>query len=165
MVGLGLNLDLKMNRMLEAFLASNQGGGGIDFSPIGGKEQALSMNLQWLNFSGRQFWLQKWDILAHEDTLGAAGLTYRNMGIFCPMGKVKNPRAQYAAKNFEDYVQMVYVQPQGAPNEVREHYKIWETGGNALPRATNDQLRREIHHAAYKGFEMRNKEKFLLFEE
>ena len=165
MAGLGLDLDLKMNRFLVNFVNSTAGGGMIDWSPFkGGKEQALSLNIQAVNYSGRQFFLQRWDVLSHTDTLGATGLTYRNLGIFCPLGKVKNPNAQYASKNFEDYVQIVYIPPQGSPTEVRDHYKIWETGGNALPKATNDQLRREIHHACYKGFEMRNKEKFLLFE-
>ena len=161
-VGQGLDLDLKMNRMLVDFATGNTG--QINFSPMGGREQALSLNFKWLNYSGRQFWFQRWDILSHEDSFGAAGLGYRKMGMYIPLGKTKNPSTQNGTKNFEDYMQMVYVPPSGSSSEVRGTYKIWETGANAMSGATNDKLRREIHHAAYCGFEMRNKEKFLIFE-
>ena len=165
-IGQGLNLDLKMNRFLTEFVAANQGGGLIDFSGgfSGGKEQALSLNIQAVNYSSHQFFLQKWDVMSHEDTLGAAGMPYRNMGVLIPIGKIKNPRIANGTKNFEDYYQVVYIPPAGSPSEVRDHYKIFETGGNALPRATDPKLRREIHHVCYKGFEMRNKAKYIVFE-
>ncbi len=165
-IGQGLDLDLKMNRFLVEFVSANQGGGLIDFSGgfSGGKEQALSLNIQAVNYSSHQFFLQKWDIMSHTDTLGAVGMPYRKMGVFIPIGKTKNPRVQYGTKNFEDYYQVVYIPPAGSPSEVRGTFKLWETGANAHPRATEGKLRREIHHACYKGFEMRNKEKYLLFE-
>lgn len=95
LIGCGLNVYNLINQFSIQFAAQGFGGGMVDFSPVGGKEQAISMNLQWLNFSGYQFFFQQWPILSHKDSLGAPGMPYRGYMIGIPLGKVKNPNVHH----------------------------------------------------------------------
>lgn len=157
-VGQGLPVNLKLKNWL------------VDFSQAetytafgeGGKEQALMLNFKSVSIEPYSFHFQTWDILSHSDSLGAGNMPYKDMMIFMPTGKTKNPDRQEGEMDYEPYIQIAYAPPGGSPQENKGDYKLFETGANARRGATSDEMTREIHWVSYKGIEIRCRNRFLI---
>lgn len=165
LVGLGLNLYQGLENWLIDF--AKGGDNNISFSEFdGGAKQAISLNLQSITTSGYSFHLQRWDVLSHSDSLGAGNFPYRNMGIFIPMGKTRNPGADEGVGNeMEPMLGLVYADPGGAAHENKGDHRVWSTGALAPGGATNDTLEWRIHISSAKSFEMRCRNKYLILRQ
>ncbi len=159
-VGQGLNLNLGWKNWLIDFAAG--GDNNISFSPFdGGKQQAINLNFKSISIEPYSFHMQTWDVLSHADTLGAGNMPYRDMAIFIPMGMAKNPEAEQGS-DYEPYLQLVYSDPGGAPNQNKGDHSVWSTGALAPGGATNDTANWQIHAMSYKSLEIRCRNKFLI---
>jgi hypothetical protein len=160
-VGQGLDVNLKLKNWLVDF--AQAGTGNISFNAFsGGAQQALSMNFKSVHIEPFSFHFQTWDVLSHSDSLGAGNMPYKDMMIFIPTGKTKNPNVQDGEKDYEPYMQLAYAPIGGSSLENKGDYKLFETGANAKSGATNDEMTREIHWVSYKGIEIRCRNKFLI---
>lgn len=157
-VGQGLNLNLGWKNWLIDFAAG--GDNNISFSPFdGGKQQAINLNFKSISIEPYSFHMQTWDVLSHADTLGAGNMPYKDMAIFIPMGMAKNPEGD---TEYEPYLQLVYSDPGGAPNQNKGDHAVWSTGALAPGGATNDTANWQIHAISYKSLEVRCRNKFLI---
>ena len=159
-VGQGLNLNLGWKNWLIDF--AKGGDNNVSFNPFdGGKEQAINLNFKSIMIEPYSFHMQTWDLLSHADTLGAGNMPYKDMAIFIPMGMAKNPEAEQG-NDYEPYLQLVYADPGGAPNQNKGDHAVWSDGALAPGGATNDQAYWRINAISYKGLEVRCRNKFLI---
>lgn len=164
-VGQGLNVNLKLKNWLIDF--AQNGTGNISFNAFDGQsksgmEQAISLNFKSVYIEPYSFHFQTWDVLSHSDSLGAGDMPYKDMMIFIPTGKVKNPQVQPGERDYEPYMQLAYSPVGGSASENKGDYKLFETGANAKSGATSDEMTRAIHWVSYKGLEIRCRNKFLI---
>jgi hypothetical protein len=168
-IGEGHNLQLGLKDYLKEFAAN--GTGNISFSPFqGGSEQAISLNFKSYSVHAYEFYFQKWDVLSHSDTLGADGMPYRHHGYFIPSGMTRdaNPELTAGSPSFVPYIMMVTPPLElldANPNIIKGDYLMWQTGALAKDGPTSDILKKEVHMARYCSLEIRNRNKFLLWEQ
>lgn len=159
-VGMGLNASLGMKNWLIDFAA-----GGDNNISFASEKQQLNFNFKRIFIEPYMFNCQTWDIFSHADTLGAGTLPYKDMMVFIPTGKTKNPNyygTGGTGNDYEPYCQIAYARIPGAPHENKGDHKMWETGANARTGATDDILTRAIHMASWKSLELRCRNKFLV---
>lgn len=168
-VGEGHNLQLGLKDYLVQFA---QGGtGNISFAPFqGGSEQAISLNFTSYRCHAYEFYFNKWDILSHQDTLGADGMPFRHYGYFIPAGMTRdaNPELKAGSPSYVPYLMLVKPPLElldANPNIVKGDYLMWEEGALAKGGPTSEFLHKIIHFARYCSLEMRNRNKFLLWEQ
>lgn len=160
-VGQGLNVQLGWKNWLIDF--AKGGDMNVSFNAFdGGQKQALSMDFQSISVAPYTFHFNTWDVLAHSDSLGVGNMPYKDMAIFIPTGKVKNPEPGDGFADYEPYLQIVYAQIPGAPNENKGDYKMWESGGNAKTGATGTIATRIISMMSWKSLEVRRRNAFLV---
>lgn len=160
-VGEGINVQLGWKNWLIDF--AKGGDNNISFNAFdGGQKQALSMDFKSISIAPYTFHFQQWDILSHSDSLGAGSMPYKDMAVFIPTGKTKNPVADEGFGDMEPYLQIVYSRIPGAANENKGDYKMWESGGNARTGATSDEAVRIISMMSWKSLEVRRRNAFLV---
>lgn len=160
MVGQGLNLNLGWKNWLVDF--AKTGDNNVSFSAFdGGKEQALNFNFNSICIEPYCFYMKTWDVFSHADTLGAGNMPYRDMAVFMPMGNTAAPDSE-SGQSAEPFIQLVYCDPQGAPNQNKGSYAVWSDGALAPQGATNDGAYWRINALSYKSLEIRNLNKFLI---
>lgn len=161
-IGMGLNLQLKMKNLLKDFMKNNT---DVFFSELKDKGQSLKFDFQSIEIAPYKFHFQGWDVFNHADSLGAGDMPYKDMAIWMPMGYAKNPMPAHVqggvGEEYEPYIQVTYSNPGGSPQENKGDYKLFETGANARSGATDDEMTRKIHWVSYKGLELRCRHKFL----
>lgn len=157
-VGQGLNINLGWKNWLIDFAGG--GDNNISFSPFdGGKQQAINLNFKSIGIEPYTFHMQTWDVLSHADTLGAGNMPYKDMAIFIPMGMAKNPEGE---TEYEPYLQLVYSDPGGAPNQNKGDHCVFSDGALAPGGATTDGMYWRINAVSYKSLEVRCLNKFLI---
>lgn len=160
-VGQSLNVQLAWKNWLVDF--AKGGDNNISFNAFdGGQKQALSMDFKSISIEPYSFHFNQWDIFSHSDSLGAGNMPYKDMAVFIPTGRVKNPVAEEGFGDFEPYLQIVYSRIPGAANENKGDYKMWESGGNARTGATSDEAVRIISMMSWKSLEVRRRNAFLV---
>lgn len=159
-LGMGINIHVKWNSVMKDFMVENP---TPFFTPVNDSKadgkQKYTFDFAGIKYGDFEFFAQKWDVLSHKDTLGATGHPYRDMMVCLPIGETRDPDSG----DMEPYIKIAYANPGGAKSENKGDHKIWQTGANALPRATNDEMNTEIHWISYKGFELRHINKFFLW--
>jgi hypothetical protein len=160
-VGEGLNVMLGWKNWLIDF--AKGGDNNVSFNAFdGGQKQALSMDFKSISVAPYTFHFQQWDVLSHSDSLGAGNMPYKDMAVFIPTGRVKNPVGGEGFGDMEPYLQIVYSRIPGAANENKGDYKMWESGGNARTGATSDEAVRVISMMSWKSLEVRRRNAFLV---
>lgn len=160
-VGQGINVNLGWKNWLIDF--AKGGDMNVSFNAFdGGSKQALGMDFQSISVAPYTFHFQTWDILSHSDSLGAGNMPYKDMAVFIPTGKTKNPEPGEGFADYEPYLQVVYAQIPGAANENKGDYKMWETGGNARTGGTSTVATRVISMMSWKSLEVRRRNAFLI---
>jgi hypothetical protein len=167
-VGEGHNLQLGLKDYLVQF--AQAGTGQISFAPFqGGEKQAISLNFESYRCHAYEFYFQKWDILSHEATLGADGMPFRHLGYFIPSGMTRdaNPELKAGSPSYVPYIMLVTppLDLLDAPNIVKGDYLMWQEGALAQQGPTSEFLHKIVHFARYCSLEMRNRNKFLLWEQ
>ncbi len=164
LLGQGLNLNLGWKNWLIDF--AKGGDNNISFSAFdGGSQQAISLNFKSINIEPYTFHMQTWAVMAHADTLGAGNMPYKDMAIFIPMGKTKNPDVGPGGsqgEDYEPYLSLVYSDPGGAANQNKGDHCVFSTGALAPGGATTDGMFWHIHMVSYKSLEVRCRNKFLI---
>lgn len=164
LVGQGLNINLGWKNWLIDFAAG--GDDNISFNAFdGGKEQAVNLNFKSISIEPYSFHMQTWDVMAHADTLGAGNMPYRDMAIFIPMGKSKNPDNGDGGSqggDYEPYLALVYSDPQGAANQNKGDHCVFSDGALAPGGATTDAMYWRVNAVSYKSLEIRCRNKFLI---
>jgi hypothetical protein len=168
-VGSGQGLQNDLVDFLIAF--GQQGTGNISFAPFGegGATQALKLGFKSYNIHDYEFYFEKWQILSHEDSLGAEGLPFRDYGAFIPAGMTRDANPELAAGSPSHVPYIMSVTPpldtmEANPNIIKGDYLMWEDGALAGHGPTNDVLKKGIHFARYQSLEMRCRNKFILWE-
>lgn len=160
-VGHGLPVQIGWKNWLIDF--AKGGDMNISFNAFdGGQKQAISMDFKSISVAPYTFHFNTWDILSHSDSLGAGNMPYKDMAIFIPTGKVKNPEPGDGFAEYEPYLQIVYANVPGAANENKGDYKMWESGGNARTGATSTVATRVISMMAWKSLEVRRRNAFMI---
>jgi hypothetical protein len=160
-VGQGIDVNLGWKNWLIDF--AKGGDNNISFNAFdGGQKQAVNLDFQSISIAPYSFHFQTWDCLSHSDSLGAGNMPYRNMAVFIPTGKAKNPEPGEGFSNYEPYLQLVYSKVPGAANEDKGDYKMWESGANAKTGATSTVATRVISMMSYKSLEVRRRNAFLV---
>ncbi len=163
MLGQGLDLNLGWKNWLIDFASG--GDNNISFDGMGGKEQAVSLNFKSINIEPYSFHMQTWDVLSHADTLGAGNMPYRNMAIFIPLGRTKNPDNGPGGSQggeTEPYLSLVYADPGGASHQNKGDHCVFSDGALAPGGATTDGMYWRINFVSYKSLEIRCRNKFLI---
>lgn len=109
--------------------------------------QSVDLDIQQFKKGGFIYNLKDLKILNHPKFAGAPGFKYPFYFIIAPMQKQRDPKEGTLLDPFC----IIYQKQVG--EGARGHYKIWETGANARPRATNRRLNREINMAAHMGMQ------------
>jgi hypothetical protein len=166
-VGHGLNLMLKLKNFLVQFGAN--GTGNISFAPFdGGEAQAIKLNFKSYSVGAYEFYFQQWDIFSHKDSLGAANLPFRHMGIFIPSGNTRNPDPNKPAgsPDYEPYIQLVSPTWGVALNKNidKGDYLMWETGALAGQGPTSDIMEVGVNFYSQISLEQRCRHKFAKWE-
>lgn len=161
-VGQGIDVNLGWKNWLIDF--AKGGDNNISFNAFdGGSKQAVNMDFQSISIAPYSFHFQTWDTLSHSDSLGAGNMPYRNMAVFIPTGKVKNPEPGEGFSSYEPYLQLAYTMPGViAPNENKGDYKQWEWGGMARTGGTSGLATRVISMMSWKSLEVRRRNAFLV---
>jgi hypothetical protein len=119
---------------------------GVNGSMVYDRE-AVDLNVDTIKKGGFKYNLKDLKIMNHAKFGGAPGFSYPYEFVVAPMQKQKDPKTNTLLDPF-----CVLYQKQVAEG-ARGHYKIWETGANARPRATNRRLNRVISMAAHMGMQ------------
>lgn len=160
-VGQGININLGWKNWLIDFASG--GDNNVSFNPFdGGKEQAINLNFKSISIEPYSFYFQTWAVLSHSDTLGAGNMPYKDMAVFIPMGKTKNPEVGEGESDYEPYLQLVYCDPGGAANQNKGDYCVFSDGALAPGGATNGDMYWRISAVSYKSLEIRCLNKFLV---
>lgn len=160
-VGQGLPVNLGWKNWLIDF--AKGGDMNISFNAFdGGQKQAVSMEFASISVAPYTLHFNTWDILSHSDSLGAGNMPYKDMAVFIPTGKTKNPEVGDGFAEYEPYIQIVYAKIPGAANENKGDYKMWESGANARSGATSTVATRVISMMAWKSIEIRRRNAFLV---
>jgi hypothetical protein len=154
-VGRGINLSLTLKNWLVTFQDATP---DVFFEQIG-KEQSMNFNFRSVAIEGWTFHMHEIQAFNHPNSLGLDTFPYKDMAVFMPAGKTRDPRTQTE----EPYIQCVYSNPGGAAHENFGHFKLWETGANANRGATSDEMVRAWHWYSVKSLEIRNRNKFLVW--
>lgn len=161
--GHGINVMVDLKNFLVEF--AKNGTGNVNFSPFdGGEKQALSLDFKSYSVGAYSFHFQQWDILSHQDTLGAEGLPFRHTMYLMPAGMTRNadPERQPGDAEYEPYIQMVSPIWGKALNANidKGDYLMWETGALASTGATSDELVAYVHMVRMLSLEIRCRNKF-----
>lgn len=164
LLGQGLDLNLGWKNWLIDF--AKGGDNNISFSAFdGGKGQSVSLNFQSINIEPYTFHMQTWAVMAHADSLGAGNMPYKNMAVFIPMGKAKNPENGLGGsqgEDYEPYLNLVYCDPGGAGHQNKGDHMVFSDGALAPNGATSDAMYWRINFVSYKSLEIRCRNKFLI---
>lgn len=109
--------------------------------------KAIDLDIQQFKKGGFMYNIKDMKILNHVKFAGAPGFKYPHYFVIAPMQKQRDPKEGTLLDPFC----IIYQKQVG--EGARGHYKIWETGANARPRATNRRLNREINLAAHMGMQ------------
>jgi hypothetical protein len=162
-LGQGLNINLGWKNWLIDF--AKGGDNNISFSAFdGGGQQAVKLNFKTIGIEPYTFHMQTWAVMAHADTLGAGNMPYKDMAVFIPMGTTRNAMEEVGAQgdSNEPYLQIVYSDPGGAPNQNKGDHCMFSTGALAPGGATTDGMFWHVHMVSYKSLEVRCRNKFLI---
>jgi hypothetical protein len=155
MLGEGLGFSLK-NKDFHIDFAKN---GGIQYNTFGGGEngskKALEIGFSSVSYCGVTFHIKRLSILSHAGTTGASGFPYTDYFIVIPMGQGYDPKG----KEMIDYFGIRYKKLGG--KGVREHFKVWETGGGS-EAGTDSSLTRSINYASVKGLQVFGAKRYVL---
>lgn len=157
-LGMGIDFHVAWNAVMVDFMVENP---TPFFEKVSGKEgsQKYTFDFSGIKYGDFEFYVQKWDVLSHKDSLGAAGHPYRDMAVCLPIGETRDPDSG----DMEPYIKIAYANPGGAAAENKGDYKLFQTGANAKPRATDETMNAKIHWVSYKGFELRHLNKFFVW--
>ncbi len=160
--GIGQGLNIALQRFLVTF--ANESNTVVNFSQFpGGREQAVSLNFQWINYTNRQIMWQEWDVFNDPAILGANGHAYSDSGLFIPAGTVRNPTPTEGQPENVPYLVHVYADPQmPAPYNKGDH-AVFETGMLASQGPTESKAARFYEFYGIQGFEIRARSKFIWF--
>lgn len=160
--GIGHNAMLGLKDFLVEM--GKGGSGNVDYAPVGGAEQAISLKFKSYSVGAFSFHFNQWAILSHISSLGASGLDFRHRVAFIPAGYGKNPNPQGATNNweseYEPYISFVYTPPKGAANINHGDYMMWEDGALAQPMPIGDEAVKRVHMLGYGSLEIRCRNKF-----
>jgi hypothetical protein len=152
MVLMGLNFSLGFKNFGVDLLKN----GAVLYNSSTGKPMdSVSLGFKTLEFStGHRFHFKQLRALSHADTTGLAGMSYSDLAIVCPTGKIKDA----STGKMMDAFAVKYKKAEG--KGARDWYKIWETGGNS--ESGNDaSLKRELHIASEEGAQVYGSKRFI----
>lgn len=151
----GLNFSLA-NKNFHIDFAKN---GAINYNTFGGgdkgNKKAISLGFSSISFSGVTFHIKRLNILSHAGTTAAPGFPYPDYFIIIPMGTGMDPKS----KEMIDYFGIRYKKLGG--KGVRDHWKIWETGGGS-DAGTDSSLTRKVNYASVKGLQVFGAKRYIL---
>ncbi len=138
----GLNFSLA-NKNFHVDFAKN---GGVQYNTFGGgdngSKKALEIGFNSVSYCGLTFHIKRLSVLSHAGTTGATGFPYSDYFIVIPMGQGYDPKG----KEMIDYFGIRYKQLGG--KGVRDHYKVWETGGGSDAGTAGGRPRGILSHPA-----------------
>jgi hypothetical protein len=99
----------------------------------------VDLNIRQIAKGGFIYNIKDLNIMNHPKFGGAPGFKYPYYAVIAPISKEKDAKTGGPLDAFS----IIYKKPVG--EGVRGHYKIWETGANARPKATEARVVRKIH--------------------
>lgn len=115
----------------------------------------VDLGIRTIRTMSMEVFMKEMRTLNHPKFSGAPGFPYPYYFIIAPYDKVSDPKGGVPRNAFE----IIYKKMVGGG--ARDHYKMWETGGNA-ERPTSGRLKRFIHIASRKGMRVVGASKFIL---
>ena len=159
-LGMGINFHVKWNDVMKDFMVNNP---EPFFETVSTTKatgsQKYTFDFAGIKYGDFEFYVQKWAVLGHKDSLGASGHPYRDMAVCIPIGETRDPDSG----DMEPYIKIAFADPGGAASENKGDHKLWQTGANARSGATNDVMNTVLHWISYKGFELRHINKFFVW--
>lgn len=115
----------------------------------------IDLSIRTIKTMNMEVMMKEMRILNHPKFAGAPGFRYPEYFIIAPYDKISDPKGGIPRNAFE----IIYKKMVGGG--ARDHYKMWQTGGNA-ETPTNSVLNRVIHLASRKGMRVVGASRFIL---
>ena len=129
----GLNVELA----LDNYMQGQKSYEGIQYTGIGGKQNAEALGFQSYRKSSYSFHAQRMDLFNHDQLAGSNGSKYPSTCFGVPLHKVKDP----ATGKDSTAISLMYKQGNG----INRYNTVWETGANARQNK-NEIDERRIHY-------------------